>query len=231
MLTMIKTKSLVVLPLKKNPLSDMDFFQNISFSALQELEMHLVERNYGRRETIFQEEDPAESVWLVQKGHVKEMNHSLDGRDQTISIVGANGIFGISSFDGGQYGFHSIAVTDATVISIPIQAFRVFMAHHPKMARLVITKISKLLRQSRDRQTVSRECAEKRLLHVLLEMREEFGYIIPMTHREVASMAGTTAETCSRIFSRLAEAGLITSHHGSFTIKNIESMTERLETF
>jgi CRP-like cAMP-binding protein len=231
MLTMMKTRNPVLQSLKKNPLSCMDFFQNISFSALQEIENHMVERKYNRRETIFQEEDPAESVWLVQKGHVKEVNHSLDGKDQTISMVGANGIFGISAFDGGKYGFHSIALTDAEVISIPIHVFRAFMADYPETAKMVVSKISKLLRQSRNRQTVSRERAEKRLLHVLLEMREEFGDTIPMTHREIASMAGTTAETCSRTFSRLAEAGLITSHHGTFTIKNVESMTERLEAF
>lgn len=231
MLTMAKTRNSALPPLKKNSLSGMEFFKNISFAALQEIETRMVERDYNRRETIFQEEDPAESVWLVQKGHVKEVNHSLDGKDQTISIVGANGIFGISAFDGEKYGFHSIALTDATIISIPIQAFRVFMAHHPETARQVVSKISKLLRQSRDRQTVSRECAEKRLLHVLLEMREEFGDTIPMTHREIASMAGTSPETCSRIFSRLTDAGLITAHHGRFTIKNIESMTERLEAF
>jgi CRP-like cAMP-binding protein len=229
MLTMVKTRPMVLLPLKRSSLSTMDMFQDISFPAILEIEKHMTERKYARRESIFQEDDPAESVWLVQKGHIKEVNHSIDGKDQTISMIGTNGIFGISAFDGGKYGFHSIALTDATVISVPIQAFRVFMAQHSEMARLVVSKISKLLRQSRDRQTFSRECAEKRLLHVLLEMRKEFGDTIPMTHREIASMAGTSPETCSRTFSRLAEAGLITAQHGKFIIKNIESMAERLE--
>ena len=231
MIETIKTRDSASAPVKRNSLSSMDLFQSVSFDELQKIESQLIERNYKRRETIFQEEDKAESVWLVQKGHVKEINHSLDGKDQTICMVGTGGIFGISSFDGGNYGFHSIAITVTTVVSIPILAFRVFMARHPKMARLVVSKILKLLRQSRNQQKVSRECVEKRLLHVLLEMYEEFGDTIPMTHREVASLAGTTAESCSRIFSRLAAAGLITAHHGTFTIKNIESMTERLEAF
>jgi CRP-like cAMP-binding protein len=229
MLAMIKTKPSILLPVKRNSLSTMELFQNISFSTLQEIEKHFVERKYAKRETLFQEEDPADYIWFVKQGHVKEVSHSLDGKDQTVCMVGANGIFGISSFDGGKYGFHGITVTEATVVSFPIQAFRILMAQHPEMARLVVSKISKLLKQSRDRQTISQECAEKRLLHVLLELAKEFGSTIPMTHREIASMAGTTAETCSRTFSRLAEAGLIAANHGKFTIKNIEGMTERLE--
>ena len=231
MLTLIKTRPLVLLPLKKNPLAAMELFQSFSFSALQEMEKYFTERKYAKRESIFQEEDPADFIWFVKQGHVKEVNHSLDGKDQTICMVGANGIFGTSSFDGGKYAFHCTAVTEAAVISFPIQAFRILMAQHPEMARLVVSKISKLLRESRDRQTVSQECSEKRLLHVLLEMVKEFGSTVPMTHREIASMAGTTAETCSRTFSRLEAAGLMTTRHGRFTVKNVDDLKTRINKF
>jgi CRP-like cAMP-binding protein len=231
MLTLIKTRPSILLPVKKNPLSTMELFQNFSFSDLQEIEKYGVERKYAKRESIFQEEDSADFIWFVKHGHVKEVNHSQDGKDQTICMVGANGIFGISSFDGGKYPFHCTAVTEAAVISFPIQAFRVLMTQYPEMARLVVSKISKLLRQSRDRQTVSQECAEKRLLHVLLETVREFGSTVPMTHREIASMAGTTAETCSRTFSRLEAAGLMTTQHGRFTVKNVDDLKTRINKF
>jgi CRP-like cAMP-binding protein len=87
------------------------------------------------------------------------------------------------------------------------------------------------LRQSRDRQTVSQECAEKRLLHILLETVKEFGSTVPMTHREIASMAGTTAETCSRTFSRLEASGLMTTQHGKFTVKNVDDLKLRINQF
>lgn len=188
-------------------------------------------RKYAKRETLFHEEDPADHIWLVKQGYVKEVNHSLNGKIQTLSMVGADGLFGISAFDGGSYGFHGIAETAATVISIPIRAFRAFMVQHPETAGLVLSKISKLLRQARIKQTLSQDRAEKRLLHVLLELAEEFGHTIPMTHREIASMSGTTAETCSRTFSRWESAGLITSHHGRFELKNLNDLKTRIKSF
>jgi CRP/FNR family transcriptional regulator len=225
---MAKTRSLALPPVKKNSLYRMELFQGVSFDDFQGIEKQLVEKKYKRRETIFQEEDPADSIWFVKQGHVKEVNHSLDGKIQTIGMIGADGIFGVSSFDGGKYGFHSIAVTDVTVISIPIHAFRNLMAVNSEMARLVVSKILKLLRQSRDSQTVSQESVEKRLLHVLLEMAAEFGNTIPMTHREIASIAGTTAETCSRTFSRWESVGLIDARHGKFTLKNLDALKTRI---
>ncbi len=206
----------------------MELFQNVSPDQLQEIEKEVVERKYAKRETLFHEEDKADHIWFVKRGHIKEVNHSLDGKVQIISMIGAGGIFGVSAFNGGHYGFHSIAETDAAVISIPIGVFRALMAGHPEMAGLVMSKISKLLRQSRIRQTVSQDCAEKRLLHVLLELTEEFGKTVPMTHREIASMAGTSAETCSRSFSRWESAGLIASRHGKFTLKNVDGLKTRI---
>ena len=229
MLTMVKTRPVDFQTQKNTTPSTMAIFQNIPFTALPEIKKHMVERKYAKRESIFQEDDPAEFFWFVKQGHVKEINHSANGRDQTICMIGTNGMFGISSFNGGEYGFHSVAGTDTTVLSFPIQAFQALMEKYPHMARAVMSHISKLLQRSKDTQTFSQECAEKRLLHVLLKMTEEFGRTIPLTHKEIASMAGTAVETCSRVFSRLEEAGLITTQHGKFMIKNTDSLNDRME--
>src|SRR6185295_15071493 len=147
----------------------------------------------------------------------------------TLCMVGVGGIFGVSAFDGGQYGFHSIAETEVITLSFPIQGFLSVMGKYPDLVKAVLSKISKLLRQSKGRQTFSQECAEKRLLHVLMETTEEFGNTIPLTRKEIASMAGTAVETCIRVFSRLEEAGLIAAEHGKITVKNLDGLENRME--
>src|SRR5580658_907800 len=109
MLTLMKTRTSTLSPVKKNSLSRMEIFQGIPFDKLQEIERQLVERKYAKRETLFQEEEPADHIWFVKQGYVKEVNHSFNGKIQTISMVGTDGIFGVSAFDGGSYGFHCIA--------------------------------------------------------------------------------------------------------------------------
>jgi CRP-like cAMP-binding protein len=231
MLTMTQTKPMVSPTFKKGLLSTMKLFQDIPYLGLQEIEKNMVEKKYARKAVLFQENDPALSIWFVQQGHVKEVSHSADGKVQTVGMVGFNGMFGVSSFDGGEYGFCSIAETNVTVISFPIPIFRTLMGQYPSLARVVVSQISKLLRQSKNRQTISQESAEKRLLHVLLEMTGEFGNTIPLTHKEIASMAGTSPETCSRTFSRLEAAGLITARHGRFTVNHLNDLKTRIKNF
>jgi CRP-like cAMP-binding protein len=231
MLTMTQTKPVLSLAPKRTLLAGMEIFRDIPFHALREIEKDTLEKKYDRKAFIFRENDPALSIWFVKQGHVKEVNHSTDGKIQTVGMVGPGGMFGVSSFDGGEYGFCSVAETDVTVAAFPIQVFRTLMGQYPDLARVVISKISKLLRQSKNRQTVSQECAEKRLLHVLMEMTEEFGSTIPLTHREIASMAGISPETCSRIFSRLEAAGLITARHGRFTVNHVDDLKTRMKNF
>jgi CRP-like cAMP-binding protein len=229
MLTMPKTRLADFKKSKKSSLSTMDLFKKIPSGALREIEINMIEKRYAKRESIFLEEERAESIWFVKEGHVKEVHHSADGRDSTLCMVGPDGMFGISAFTGGEYGFHSVAETDATVVSFPIRVFQALMGKYPEMARAVVAQISQLLRKSKGLQTFSRESVEKRLLHVLVEMVGEFGKTVPLTRREIAEMAGTTVETCIRAFSRFEEEGMIASEHGKFVVRNVEELRARLE--
>lgn len=207
----------------------MSFFGYIPSDDFWEIENHMVWKKYAKRESIFLENDLAESIWFVKAGHVKEINHSANGRDNTICMVGANGMFGVSAFNGGEYGFHCVAETDATVVSFPIQFFHELMEKYPPIAREVLSIISKLLRRSKDMQTYSQESAEKRILHILVEMVREFGNVIPLTRKEIAEMAGTAVETCIRACVRLEEAGFMKSVHGQITVKNVGDLIDRME--
>ncbi len=213
----------------KNPLFTVELFKRIPAAAIVEIEKCMIERRFGKRETIFLEDDPADFIWFVKQGHIKEVHHSADGRSNTLCMVGPNGMFGVSAFEGGIYGFHGVAEDEATVFSIPIQSFQALMGKCPEMARAVVSHISKLLRRSKDMQTFAQESAQKRLLHVLVEMVGNFGSAIPLTRKQIAEMAGTAVETCIRIFGRLEDEGLIASAHGKLLVKNVDDLKERIE--
>jgi CRP/FNR family transcriptional regulator len=78
-------------------------------------------------------------------------------------------------------------------------------------------------------QTFDQESVEKRTLHVLLSLVEEFGNTIPLTRKEIAEMVGTTVETSIRTFSRLEEEGLVSTSRGRIVIKDVKELEERME--
>jgi len=214
---------------KNSTLSMMPLFKNLSSDALQDLKKNMVEKKYAKRESIFLEDDQAEFVWFVQEGHVKEIHHAPDGRSNTLCMVGPNGLFGASAFNGGDYGFHCVAETDCAVISFHVQYFLDFMGKHTQVARDILSKISILLRRAEDMHKFSHESAENRVLHVLLELAGEFGDVIPLTRREIAEMAGTSVETCIRTCVRLQEAGLLKSMNGRVMVRDAVGLRDRME--
>jgi CRP/FNR family transcriptional regulator len=97
------------------------------------------------------------------------------------------------------------------------------------MSRSVVEMVSKRLRHSKGTQMFEQESVEKRVLHVLINMVEEFGMIIPMTRREIAELAGTTVETCIRTFSKFEEEGFVSTERGKITIVNQEALADRMD--
>ncbi len=229
MLIMTKTMPVSFHVSKKPCLSVIDVFKGLPLPILGMIGDQATDKKYAKRESIFLEDDSAEFVWFVKEGHVKEVSHLFNGKSKTLCMVGPGGMFGVSAFGGGKYGFHGLAETDASVLSFPIPVFQDLMEKYPVLAGGVLSRLSKLLRHSKDMQIFAQEPAEKRLLHVLVGMTAEYGLTIPLTRREIAEMAGTAVETCIRVLSRLETAGFITSLHGKLTIQNLEKIKERLE--
>jgi len=210
-------------------LSKMELFKNVPPLLLAGLEPRMREKKYAKRESIFLEGDPAEFIWFVKEGHVKEVIHSMGGRDMILAMVGANGLFGTSSFIGDTHLCQAIAETDATVVSFPAKDFLAFMDKCPSVGRSIIAKLSKLLRQSKEMQTFDQESVEKRILHVLLNLVEEFGDTIPLTRKEIADMVGTTVESSIRTFVRLEREKLVATERGKIIIRNVQDLVDRME--
>jgi CRP/FNR family transcriptional regulator len=144
-------------------------------------------------------------------------------------MVGANNMFGTCCcFGGGSYPCHTMAETETTVVSLPMQDFLNLMEKNPDVSKAVVAQLSKRLRQAKDMQTFDQESVEKRILHILVSLVSEFGNTIPLTRREIAEMTGTTVETCIRTFSSLEKDGYVSSARGKITVKSVQDLAERL---
>ena len=208
----------------------MDIFKKIPPVRMAQVERKMVEKKYKKGEVIHLEGDPAEYVWFVKEGHVKAMVYTPNGRSVNLCVVGRKGMFGsCCSLSGGDYPCQGVAETDTVVYSFPMKDFLELLNQYPEMSRSVVEMVSKRLRYSKETQLFEQESVEKRILHVLINMVEEFGTTIPLTRREIAEMAGTTVETCIRTFSTFEEEGLVSTERGKITIVNKEALADRMD--
>jgi CRP/FNR family transcriptional regulator len=214
----------------KSFVSTLEIFNKVPSAQIAEIEKKMVEKKYGRGESLFLEGNTAEFVWFVKEGHVKAVIHSASGRDMTLCMVGSQNMFGsCCCFGASAYPCHGIAETDTTVLALPMLDFLGLLDKYPEMSHAVVESLSKRLRQSKDMQAFEQESVEKRILHVLVNLVAEFGNTIPLTRREIAEMAGTTVETCIRTFSKLEEEKLVSSARGKITVKNVQDLVDRQE--
>ena len=212
----------------KSFVSTLAVFKKIPITQRRAIERKMVEKKFAKGESLFLEGDPAEFVWFIKEGHVKAVIHTANGRDLTLCMMGSKSMFGTCCcFGGGAYPCNSVAETDTTVVSFPMQDFLSLMEQYPEISNAVVAQLSKRLRQAKDMQTFEQESVEKRVLHVLVNLVAEFGGTIPLTRREIAEMAGTTVETCIRTFSNLEKEGLVSSVRGKITIKSVQGLIDR----
>jgi len=210
-------------------LATTELFRDVPAEALKGIEPKMVERKFSKHETVFMEGDPSESVWFVKEGYVKAETHAASGRCQTLCMVGAKQMFGsCCSFSGGDYPCHAVAETDLVVVSLPMNEFMKILAKFPLVASALVAQLSKRLRQSKDMQSFEQENVEKRILHILVGLTDQFGNTIPLTRKEIAEMAGTTVETSIRTFSKLEDQGLVFGVRGKITVKNVQALRDRM---
>jgi CRP/FNR family transcriptional regulator len=231
MLTSIKPNAVAVKSMmNRGFLATLEVFKAIPHEALADLERHMVEKHYAKHESILLEGDPAESIWFVKEGRVKASVTAPNGRCQALCMVGPRGLFGTCCcLGGGKVPCSSVAETEVVIVSLPMTDFRSLMARYPVVASALMGHISNRLRQSKDMQTFERESVEKRILHLMVNLVAEFGNTVPLTRREIAEMAGTTVETCIRTFLILESEGLVATSRGRITVRNVQSLIDRIE--
>jgi CRP-like cAMP-binding protein len=230
MLTIAKTNYNQVPGTSRTLVSFLEIFKNLPLSQQAEVEQKLVERRFKKGESIFLEGDNADFVWFVKEGHIKAQACSPTGRCQTLCMVGPKSMFGACcALNGGQYPCHSVAETDVAVLAIPRSDFAALLGRHPSVALAIAHQLSQKLSRSKEIQTFEQETVEKRILHVLVTLVDQFGNTIPLTRREIAEMAGTVVETCIRTFSKLEAAGLVTCTRGRILVRDVQKIIDRME--
>ncbi len=178
-------------------------------------------RQIEKGETIFTEGEPAVEVWLVAQGAVHLIKRTPGGGSVTLMTVTPHEpLLGVSALEHGRYVASAIAATDGVVVRIPSMAFTEAMDRAPALMRQILLACSHRIQQMAESISVAQAPVEVRLAHALLRLRVSFGRTIPVTHHELARMAGTRWETSIRTLSSMKRKGWLTSGRGRISILN-----------
>jgi CRP/FNR family transcriptional regulator len=162
---------------------------------------------------IFLEGDPAEGLWIVEKGRVKVFKLSPDGSEHILHLRGPGKTFDdIAALDGGDNPANAAALSaEVEVWIVPSDVITQVLMQNPQLAlnviRLMAKRVRALVGQIEDLALYS---VIVRLARFLLKQVEDPSLSGPgVTRTAIAAHLNTTPQTISVALRELESAGAI----------------------
>ncbi len=205
-------------------------FTSFTQKELESVSVLFEKINFKKNEYIFLEGDPSEWFYLVSKGEIKILKHSIMGKDIILELMSPGDIFGgVAVLDKKPFPASAQAMEHAAVIRINRQNLLKIMDEYPGLKLEIVKYFSDKLRDAHDLlKSIATERVERRIASMLLKLAEKIGVQdgdfkkidFPLTRQEIAEMVGTTVETCIRTITKFQKHGMIKSSGNRLLIKS-----------
>jgi len=172
-----------------------------------------------RRAALWVEQGPAREVWWIRGGVVRVLCSPDEGHEVTLGFHGRGALLGEGAgLSDAPRSTRAEAHEDCTLYATPAAEFERLLEREPVVGRRVAALLLERRRRLEARVgLLASRSARRRLASVLVELAGEFGVRdsrgiivnLRLTHREVASLLGTTRETASLALIELRRAGLV----------------------
>jgi CRP/FNR family transcriptional regulator len=219
--------------IKQNLVASSSLFDSLPADQLTALSGISVEKNYVRGESIFFEGDPGTGFHLLAKGRVKIYKVADSGREQILHIFGRGETFGeVPVFHGTPFPASAEALSVVETLYFPRDSFAALVEKYPTLAMNMLGVLALKLRQfAQQVENLSLKEVPARLAGYLLYLREEQksqeAVRLEISKGQLASLLGTSAETLSRIFTRMGSEGLIDVKGRDIQLLDISGLKDR----
>lgn len=197
----------------QNYIETIMYFEGIAEDELAYINEATALRTFSGGEMIFLEGEPAQGLWIVEKGNVKVFKLSPEGGEHILHLRGPGKTFNdISALDGGSNPANAAALSsEALVWLVPSAVIKHVITHNPQVALNVVKhlagRVRSLVGQIEDLALYS---VMVRLARFLLKQAEDPSLSGPgITRTTIAAHINTTPQTISNVLHSLEEAGAI----------------------
>jgi CRP/FNR family cyclic AMP-dependent transcriptional regulator len=194
-------------------------FCNLSPDALREFDGIGVQMVLPKGAILFHEEEQAQSVAVICEGQLKLSCTSSDGKTLILKVAMPGDVLGLSSvLTGTFYEVTAEALETCLVKCVAKSSFLNFLEKYGQASLHAAKSISDDYQTAfYDAKRLALSSSVKaRVASVLLDLgrsaccgKNEMRFTMALTHDELASLAGTTRESISRVLGGLKKENLI----------------------
>jgi len=190
---------------------------------------------FKKNEYIYFEEEPSKYIYMIALGRVKIGSYKEDGTEVIKAILGTGEIFGELALAGEdkRQDFAQALDDDTAVCPMRIEDMQELMAKNKplnlKIIKLIGIRIKKLERRI---DALVFKDARTRIIDFLREMAQEKGKKVGfevmfrnyLTHKDIASLTGTSRQTVTTVLNDLKEKNLINFDRRRFLIRDLDEL-------
>jgi len=221
----------------KLTLSKIELFKSLPPEAQNAIIDVAIPRQYKAGQVIYLEGEPAEYVYILERGWVKATRMTHEGREQGLLFLRPVEIFGdIAVFSGKSYPGTVTALEDVEAWLIPSQVLLTLVKQYPNLALAIIHRLSeRVLHYIGLVEDLSLRNIEARLASTLLrnaELRNEQLIVSRQewtTFDEMAVRLGTVRDVLSRAMKTLEAEGYLKVEKQTILILDPKGLSERVD--
>lgn len=221
--------------LRANPL-----FTRLGAEDLERLAAVTAVRHFPRGAVLFDQGADADQLFTIAAGRVKVVKLLAGGKELILEILGVGAPVGaVAAYEASPYPASAVALEDSTCLVISRSALFALLENCPSLVRGLLGGLSLRLTQLSARLTeLAGSKVETRLALLFLKLAAALGrdngdgvqVSLALSRQELASLTGTTLETCIRVMSRWSRAGWVRTEKDGFTVLDRRALEELTET-
>lgn len=177
-----------------------------------------VKKTLAREQSLYSAGQKFRALYVVRSGAFKTFTVDGEGESQVLGFHLPGEIMGLDAIAAGSHQCSAEALEHSSACEVPYEKIETVARELPGLQQQLMRVISREVQQDqRHLVMIGRRVALERLaifLHSLSQRlarvrRDPHEFVLPMSRRDLANYLGLVIETVSRLFSRLAEMGVI----------------------
>ena len=213
-----------------SPLSGSELFSSLDEEALARVAAKATNVQLDRNDTLFNEGDEADDLFVVLSGRIAIAKRSTDGRESLVALMEPGDIFGeMPLFDDEPRSASARALERSELVRVPFDVVRAELEAHPGLLWDVVALFATRLRATDD------ALADAMLLDVtgrtakrLLELSGDADeFVLPITQEELAGLVGASRERVNKSIAAFIRLGWIDQTERRYRILNRDRLAER----
>ena len=207
-------------------------FEELSPAEVEPLARSATIRRAARGEYLNHVGDPADELYVVASGQLKDSIVTQDGDEVVHTYFGPGMLIGEPGFFAPERNrvMAVVAVEPTTLLVIDREPLEAFLQRHPRVVTRALEGLASTARaQTQLIAMLSRRTLQERLLFRLVELaetntsRDDGAGVTPkIPQSTLAAMVGVSRENVNRALSALAASGAIRIGSGSYVLPDLD---------